>query len=207
MSISSSTSRSVGSWPSSSMKYGNRNKLRRVKGCQNTQMERAVNPPRYTTEREKQEPLGHTFIGKSTIPTLTLLPSPQDAPRVRPNGLYFFRACHGPRLAGRHGIGLGQRPAQPIIFKFDGPRPARQILIWWAAPRPGPSIFQRMSRDPAQPITLSKTRCPARPGPAHQLFSSFVPAWPITWAARPMKCGLYGPTRGFDWPAHVLSLY
>ena len=87
------------------------------------------------------------------------------------------KACHGPTLVGRPGVGPGRaRPAGPINFLHD-------------RPRPGPSIFQRMGRVPAQPITFSKMHGPARPvifsnglarlGPAHHM------------AARPMRHGLY----------------
>ena len=46
---------------------------------------------------------------------------------------------------------------------------------WWA----GPGLYWVGSAGPAQPITVSNTHGPARPGPAHHM------------AARPMQHGLY----------------
>ena len=77
-----------------------------------------------------------------------------------------------------------------------GRSPAHQILIWWAAARSGPSIFQRMGRGPAQPITFSKIYGPARPGPSHGSEGHETRA--LYGPARQLG----GPARGFDGPAH-----
>ena len=93
---------------------------------------------------------------------------------------FLSRACHGPTQVGGPGVGLA---------------------------RAGPSIFQRMGRGPAQPITFSKNS-----GPAHHFFKTSRPgpARPITWQRGPCNTGsiwadptiTWAGSRGFDGPAH-----
>ena len=58
----------------------------------------------------------------------------------------------------------------------DGPRlgPAHHIFRGWAAARPGPSNSNF-----------------SRPGPVHDILYFSGPAWPMTFAARSMRYGLY----------------
>ena len=126
------------------------------------------------------------------------------------------KACHGPTLVDRPGVGLGRAgqpgpshfrlvghgPARPVKLSEDRPRPGpvHQIFRGWAATRRSPSHFQKLT---------------ARLGPAHHFFrTSLGPARPGLvhhMAARPMRHGLYmgrpdnyvhGLAHG---PAHVLS--
>ena len=120
------------------------------------------------------------------------------------------RACHGPTLVGRPGVGparpgplifdmMDRGPARPVNFSEDGPRPgpAHQIFRGWAAARPSPSHFQKFT---ARPIIFSNAS--ARPGPANHA------------AAMHMRHGLYmgrpdnyvGRPVDLSGPAHVLSL-
>ena len=88
----------------------------------------------------------------------------------------IIRACYGPTLVGR-----------PITFLYDGPGsgPARQFLRGWAAARPDPSIFQRIGRGPAQPITLSNIYGPARPIIFSKVSARPGPARLIIWQRGP----------------------
>ena len=132
----------------------------------------ALNPPRYTTEKQKQEPLGQDVVDKSTMPTLTLPPSPQDAPRVGPNGSFFSWFVMGRRWWADPGLAGGR------------PSPSNSNLMSRGPVRPDLSNLNLVGPAPAQPITLSKTHCPARPGRPFFL-SSLGPARPITWQRGP----------------------
>ena len=64
----------------------------------------------------------------------------------------LIRACHGPTLVGRPGVGPGR------------------------ARRPGLSFFDMMGRGPARPVNCSENGL--RPGPAHQFFRGWNAARP-----------------------------
>ena len=111
--------------------------------------------------------------------------------------VYIFtistRACHGPTLVGRPGVGLGR--AGPSIFDVGAPNyrgPARPVNFQRMGSGPArPIRFQRMGRGLAQPITFSKTPGPARPGPSHG--SKAHETWALYRPARQFR----GPARGF----------
>ena len=103
----------------------------------------------------------------------------------------------------------GARPGRAIKLSKDGPHPARPIKFSRRWARPGPSYFQKMGRDPAQPIefqilpTQSGSAPPiileiCRPGPAHDIRSEAHETRALNGSAR----HLCAPARGFKGPAH-----
>ena len=107
------------------------------------------------------------------------------------------RACHGPTLVGRPGVGSGRPapsipdmmgcgPARPINFSEDGPRPGPAHHNFKNS-RPGPSYFQK-----------------SRPGPARHDPSHGSEAHETRALHGPVR-QLRGPARRFHGPAHVLS--